>query len=124
MASISTRPRMPENITPTEYFTTLLKDRVNLADEPKISSLTAVIRFEMTDGDGGTWDVVVEKGLVKDILRNSKETPTCTFKLSSAVLVDIIKRKITPQNAFFQRKVDIDGDMFIALKMNVLVTFM
>lgn len=121
---MNTRPIIPENITPTEYFTTLLKDRVNLSDEPKISSLTAVIRFEMTDGDGGTWDIVVEKGLVKDVVRNSKETPTSTLKLSSAVFVDIIKRKVTPQQAFFQRKVDIDGDMFIALKMNILVSFM
>jgi len=121
---MNTRPRIPENITPTEYFTHLLKDRVNLADEPKISSLTAVIRFEMTDGNGGTWDIVVEKGLVKDVVRNSKETPTSTLKLSSAVFLDIIKRKVTPQQAFFQRKVDIDGDMFIALKMNILVSFM
>ncbi len=121
---MNTRPRIPENITPTAYFTTLLKDRVNLADEPKISSLSATIRFEMTDGDGGTWDVVVEKGLVKDVVRNSKETPTSTFKLSSAIFLDIIRRIITPQQAFFQRKVDIDGDMFIALKMNALVTFM
>src|SRR4030067_1997444 len=120
---MNTRPRIPENITPTEYFTHLLKDRVNLSDEPKISSLTAVIRFEMTDGDGGTWDVVVEKGLVEDVVRNSKETPTSTLKLSGAVFLDIIKRKVTPQNAFFQRKVDIDGDMFIDLKMNILVTF-
>lgn len=118
------RPLIPENITPTEYFTTLLKDRVNFADEPKISSLTAVIRFEMTDGDGGTWDVVVDKGLVKDVTRNSKEAPTSTLKLSNAVFLDIIKRKVTPQQAFFQRKMDIDGDMFIALKMNVLVSFM
>lgn len=118
------RPRIPENITPFEYFTTLLKDRVNLTDEPKISSLTAVIRFELTDGDAGTWDVVVVKGLVKEVVRNSKETPTCTLRMSSAIFLDIIKRRVTPQHAFFQRKVDIEGDMFIALRMNILVTFM
>lgn len=121
---MNTRPEIPENITPAEYFTYFLKDRVNLSDEPKISSLTAIIRFEMTDGDGGTWDIVVEKGMVKDVVRNSNGTPTSTFKLSSAIFLDIIKRKITPQNAFFQRKVAIAGDMFLALKMNVLVNYL
>lgn len=121
---MNTRPKIPEKVTPTEYFTHLLKDRVNLADEPKISSLSAVIRFEMTDGDGGTWDVVVEKGMVKDVVRNSKGMPTSILKLSSAVFLDIIKRRITPQQAFFEGMMEIDGDMFIALKMNVLVSFM
>ncbi len=121
---MNTRPLIPLNVTPTEYFTHLLKDSVNLTDEPKISSLSAVIRFEMTDGDGGTWDVIVEKGVVKNVVRNSKGTPTSILKLSGDIFLDIIKRRITPQQAFFQGMVDIDGDMFIALKMNVLISFM
>lgn len=121
---IDERPEIQENITHIEYFNRLLKDRVNKSTIPKISSLNAVIQFEITDSGNGIWNIVVENGLVKEVTKELREKPTCIFKLSSATFLSIIRREITPQQALFKRKVEIKGDMLLALKMNILVNYM
>ena len=121
---IDERPEIQENITHIEYFNLLLKDRVNKSTIPKISSLNAVIQFEVTDSGNGIWNIVVENGLVKEVTKELHEKPTCTFKLSSATFLSIIRREITPQQAFFKGRVEIKGDMLLALKMNILVNYM
>ncbi len=118
------RPEIPENITHTEYFEHLLKDRVNLSPIPKLSSLNAIIRFEITDKDAGKWDIIVEKGFVKEVKKSNQCEPTCTFILNSSTFLSILRREMTPQQAFFQGKVDIKGDMLLALKINILVHYL
>ena len=96
------RPEIPGNITHSEYFNKLLKARVNLSPIPKISSLNAVMQFEITDNENGTWNIIVENGLVKDVTTELCVPPTCIFKLNSDTFLSIIKREITPQQAFFR----------------------
>ncbi|MGQ3683676.1 MAG: SCP2 sterol-binding domain-containing protein [Candidatus Loosdrechtia sp.] len=118
------RPVIPENITHTDYFNRLLKERVNKSSIPKIYDLNAVIQFEISDNGNGKWDVVIENGIVKEVTEELHKKPTCVFTLDSATFLSIIRREITPQQAFFQRKVDIRGDVFLALKMNILVNYL
>ena len=105
------RPEIPGNITHSEYFNKLLKARVNLSPIPKISSLNAVMQFEITDNGNGTWNIIVENGLVKEVTTELCVPPTCIFTLNSVTFLSIIKREITPQQAFFQGLVDIKGDI-------------
>lgn len=118
------RPEIPDNITHNEYFNRFLKDRVNLSPIPKIPVLNAIIQFEITDGGNGTWNVVVENGFVKEVTQQVLEQPTCAFLLESNTFLSIIKREITPQKAFFTGKVNIKGDILLALKMNILVEYL
>ena len=118
------RPEIPENITHAEYFNQLLKDRVNNSPIPKISSLNAIIQFEITDNGNGIWNIVIENGFVKEVTKNAHEKPTCTFKLDSTTFLSILRCETTPQKAFFKGKVDIKGNMLLALKMNILVNYL
>ncbi|MBW7897740.1 SCP-2 sterol transfer family protein [Candidatus Brocadiaceae bacterium B188] len=118
------RPEIPENITSAEYFNQLLKDRVNKSPIPKIPILNAIIQFEITDGEKGTWNIVVENGVVAEVTKETIEQPTCTFVLCSATFLSILRREITPQKAFFTGRVTIKGNIFLALKMNILVTYL
>jgi len=118
------RPEIPENITHAEYFNRLLKDRVNNCPIPKISGLNAIIQFEITDNGNGIWNVIVENGLVKEVTKKVIEKPTCTFTLDSYTFLSILRRETTPQRAFFKGKVDIKGDVILALKMNILVNYL
>jgi putative sterol carrier protein len=124
MDKMGKRPEIPENITHGEYFNRLLKDRVNNCLIPKISSLNAIIQFEITDDRNGIWNVEVENGLVKEVTKKAVENPTCTFILDSSTFLSIIKREITPQQAFFKGRVHIKGDILLALKMNILVEYL
>lgn len=118
------RPEIPEKITHSDYFNQLLQARVNLSPMAKISSLNAIIQFEITDSGNGRWNVVLENGLVRDVTTELHYKPTCIFTMDSATFLSIIRREITPQQAFFRGKVHIKGDMFLALKMNILVSYM
>ena len=118
------RPEIPANINHAEYFNQLFKDRVNKSPLPKISSLNAIIQFEITDKGNGMWNIVIENGFVREVSKEVLVKPTCTFKLDSATFISIIKREITPQQAFFKGMVDIKGDVLLALKMNILVEYM
>ncbi|MCP5002949.1 MAG: SCP2 sterol-binding domain-containing protein, partial [Planctomycetes bacterium] len=55
-----------------------------------------------------------------DRLRKTK----CIFRLDGNTFMSIVRREIKPQQALFQRKVQIRGDMLLALKMNVLVNYL
>ncbi len=121
---LNERPEIPENITHAEYFNCLLKDRVNKSPLPKISSFNAIIQFEIIDNGEGIWHFTVEKGFVMEVAVGKHERPTCTFILRSADFLAILKRKVTPQEAFFRGMVIIKGNLLLALRMNVLVNYL
>jgi hypothetical protein len=146
------RPEITNNTTHIEYFEELIFDRVNKCPLPKIESLNTVIRFDIVGHDAGSWTIAVEDGILKSISRNyftsgssgqtkieskgycmdntkavSKEVilnPVCIIRLSGRTFMSIVRREITPQQAFFEKDVQIEGDMTLALKMNVLVNYL
>ncbi|MBS1257448.1 MAG: hypothetical protein MAG551_00492 [Candidatus Scalindua arabica] len=131
---IEERPEITSETTPVEYFEELISARVNLCPLPRIESLNTVIRFDIKGDDAGSWTIEVEAGFLKRVVRNytgnglsSNEAvlePASTFQMDSETFMSILKRKITPQQAFFEKKVQIQGDIMIALKMNVLVNYL
>lgn len=146
------RPEITDKTTHVEYFEELMFDRVNMCHLPKIESLDIAIEFDIVGQSAGSWTVVVEKGLLKRILRNHLEshciegattennsslqdTPDslskdpvlksmCTFRLDGHTFMSIVRCEITPQQAFFDKKVEIEGDVALALKMNILVNYL
>ena len=135
------RPEITHNTTHVEYFEELMFGRVNMSPLPKIESLGIVIRFDIVGQNAGSWTIVVEDGILKGISRNSFDpesqqgnseplsedvvlNPACIFRLDGSTFMSIVRREITPQQAFFEKKVQIEGDMALALKMNVLVNYM
>ncbi len=131
---IKKRPEITSETTPVEYFEDLIFARVNLCSLSKIESLNTVIKFDITGDNAGSWTIEVEGGLLKRVVRNYTDTsspstepvlePSSTFRMDSETFMSILKRKITPQQAFFKKKVQIQGDIMIALKMNVLVNYL
>ncbi|MFQ5685442.1 MAG: SCP2 sterol-binding domain-containing protein [Candidatus Scalindua sp.] len=128
------RPEITSETTPVEYFEELISARVNLCPLSKIESLDTVIRFDIAGDNVGSWTIEVEGGLLKRVVRNYTDTgspssesvlkPASTFRMDSETFMSILKREITPQQAFFEKKVQIQGDIMIALKMNVLVNYL
>ena len=131
---IEKRPEITSETTPVEYFEELIFARVNLCPLPRIENLNTVIRFDIAGDNAGSWAIEVESGLLKRVVRNYTGNglpangavlePASTFRMDSETFMSILKRKITPQQAFFKKKVQIQGDIMIALKMNVLVNYL
>ncbi len=131
---IEKRPEITSETNPVEYFEELIFARVNLCPLPRIEGLNTVIRFDIKGVDAGSWTIEVEGGLLKRVVRNYTDTslpsteavlePASTFRMDSETFMSILEREITPQQAFFKKKVQIQGDIMIALKMNVLVNYL
>ena len=131
---IEERPEITSETTSVEYFEELIFARVNLCLLPRIESLNTVIRFDIAGDNAGSWTIEVEGGLLKRVVRNYTDAstsytepvlePSSTFRMDSETFMSILKREITPQQAFFEKKVQIQGDIMIALKMNVLVNYL
>ncbi len=125
------RPEIPDNVTPLVYFNELIVDRINKSPIPKIKSLNILVEFHITDIQDGKWGLVIENGFAKEIIhaRDGVADPypkktTCTFKMSGDIFLAIAKKELKPQKAFFTRKVEVKGNMFLALKANVLVSYL
>ncbi len=128
------RPEIKSETTPVEYFEELIFARVNLCSLPRIESLNTVIRFDIAGDNAGSWTIEVEAGFLKRVIRNFTDTslpssddvlePASTFLMDSETFMSIIRREITPQQAFFKKMVQIQGNIMIALKMNVLVNYL
>ncbi len=135
------RPEVTDKTNHIEYFEELMFDRINMSPLPRIESLGIVIRFDIVGQNAGSWTIVVADGILKGISRNSFDpesqqgnseplsgevvlNPACIFRLDGSTFMSIVRREITPQQAFFEKKVQIEGDMALALKMNVLVNYM
>jgi hypothetical protein len=126
------RPEVTDKTSHIEYFEELMFDRINMSPLPRIESLGIVIRFDIVGQNAGSWTIVVADGILRRVSRNHPDTlnkdvalnPACIFRLDGRTFMSIIRREITPQQAFFEKKVQIEGDMALALKMNVLVNYM
>jgi hypothetical protein len=131
---IEKRPEITIETTPVEYFEELIFARVNLCPLPRIESLNTVIGFDIVGDNAGSWTIEVAGGLLKRVVRNYTGNglpsnmavlePASTFRMDSEIFMSIIRREITPQQAFFKKMVQIKGDIMIALKMNVLVNYL
>ena len=81
----------------------------------------AVYKFVLEGEGGGTW------------LVNLKGTPTispgdgsseCTIKMAAHDFVDLLEGRAQGQDLFFAGKLQIEGDMGLALKLQSLVEIM
>ncbi|MGR3176575.1 MAG: SCP2 sterol-binding domain-containing protein [Candidatus Anammoxibacter sp.] len=125
------RPEIPDNVTPSVYFNTLVINRINKCPTPKITSMNLLVEFCISGENGGRWGLVIEKGMAKEIMRAKDsdsepypQKPNCSFTMNGDTFLAIVRKEITPQKAFFKKKVDIRGNIFLALKANALVCYL
>ncbi len=125
------RPEIPDDVTPSIYFNNLIVDRINKSPIPKIKKLNILVEFHISGEDGGRWGLLIEHGMAVNIIEADEENPDpysrkpiCTFTMSGKTFLAIVRKETSPQKAFFTRKVNVKGDMFLALKANVLVNYL
>lgn len=125
------RPEIPEDATPSVYFNTLIIDRINKCSIPKIASLNIMVEFRITGKDGGRWGLVIKNGIASKVIYAGgddtdpyPQKPNCTFTMNGDTFLSIVRKEIAPQKAFFTKRVDVQGNILLALKSNVLVNYL
>jgi len=105
------------------YFDRFLAEKMHKQLLPNLKRLTATCRITVEDVAGQSWSLRIDQGRLEEISDNGMVCQ-CTFSLGSDVFTAIVGGRLAPQQAFFQRKVNIDGDIETGLKLaTVLAAF-
>lgn len=118
------RPHIPKGATHTEYFERLAIPRINNSPLALIKGLTMKVQFDITGEDAGKWTLVLEDGSAREVVRGNGVTPDCTLSMRGDVFMGIVRQEISPQQAFFENKIKISGNMMLGIKMAVLAPYL
>ncbi len=106
-----------------QYFDRFLTEKLHRQLLPNLKHLTANCRIIVDDLPGRSWSLRIDQGRLEEISQNGIVCQ-CTFSLRSDTFSAIVGGKLAPQQAFFQRKIHIEGDMETGLKLaTVLAAF-
>ncbi len=105
------------------YFDEFLAEKMHKQLLPNLRRLSANCRIVVEDIPGRSWSLSIDRGCLVQISENGLPVE-CTFLLHSDVFSAIVAGRLSPQAAFFSKKISIEGDMETGLKLaTVLATF-
>ena len=86
-----------------------------------VKGLKAVLQFKISGDDPVDFHAVIENEECKTA-PGIHENPTITLKMSSKTYLDMVMGRLSGQQAFFQRKMHMQGPISLATKLNQLFT--
>jgi len=105
------------------YFDEFLAKKMHQQLLPNLRRLSANCRIVVEDIPGRFWALSIDRGCLVEVSQNGLPVE-CTFLLHSDIFLAIVAGRLSPQAAFFSKKIDIEGDMEAGLKLaTVLATF-
>ena len=108
----------------TEDILTAMKAAVEATPSLK-SKFNAIVEFHLNDNDDKDNDQTT-KSITLDISKSAttmttRPKPDLVVRTSREILVQILNKKLTPQQAFMQGKLKIKGNMGLAMKLTLVV---
>lgn len=81
--------------------------------------MNATVQFDLSGEGGGQWTATIANRQLT-VAEGTTPHPSMTFSASAADYVAMINGELNPLNAFMQGKINVKGDMALALKMQNL----
>ncbi len=82
----------------------------------KAGGMKAVVQVELSGNNGGIYYLRIENGHLEGG-EGRVEKPHLTLVSDMQTLMDILQKKSDPMNAFFQGRLQVKGDMGLAMKL-------
>lgn len=102
------------------YFTHFLREKMHKRLLPNLKNLSATCHIVVEDLPEQSWSLRIDRGRLEHISANGSDCQ-CTFLLHSDVFSRIVSGRLTPQRAFFEKRVDIEGDIETGLKLTTVL---
>jgi putative sterol carrier protein len=103
-------------MTPEDIFARMATS----VDEAAAKGLNGTVQFNLTGEGGGAWYATGE-GRQDRRHQGSVSSPNMTMAMDAQDYVDMNTGKLNPQVAFMTGKLQISGDMSLAMKMQALL---
>lgn len=103
------------------YFTEFLpalKGRLLIDD---LRDLTTCFEIAVTDGAQPPWRIAIERGRIVHVGQSGGPEPVCRFLLDAATLLDVARARCLPSEAFFDLRIELEGDMETGLKLSTVL---
>lgn len=102
------------------YFTHYLPALRGQLLIPGLRSLSCALGVALTDMDEVAWTLVVESGRLVAI-EEGTDHAQCIFLLESGTLLEIVTGTLAPDRAFFDLRIEIEGDIALGLQLSTVL---
>ncbi|MBL7648811.1 MAG: SCP2 sterol-binding domain-containing protein [Candidatus Hydrogenedentes bacterium] len=103
-----------------QYFTGYLPGLRGQLLIPGLRSLSCALGVSLTDVEGAAWTLVVASGRLVAIEAGT-EAAQCVFMLESGTLLEIVTGTLPPDRAFFDLRIEIEGDIALGLQLSTVL---
>lgn len=92
------------------YFEEFLPTIVGDLLLPDLRELSARVEIRVTNSGDEPWYLTLSDGVLIRVDHN-QNNPECCFVLDTDTLLDVVSAQLSPQEAFFDMRIEIEGDM-------------
>jgi len=103
-----------------DYFERFLPKYAPLSTLPRLSNVTAEVGFRVSGSEGGQWRCRLVRGDVVAVKRSACGDAAVVFESDGETLAAIVAGELSPQQAFFDRRIEIAGNIEMGLKLAMI----
>jgi SCP-2 sterol transfer family len=86
----------------------------------RVAGLSVTVGLEVSGPGGGRWSCRWDHGDLTQVSRGSADGAAVTYRTDAPTFAAVVQGRTTAQQAFFTRRIGIEGDVEKALKLAVL----
>ncbi len=102
------------------YFEDFLPGLTGELLVPGLRSLHCTLGVSIIDETNAAWTLVVSEGRLLSVRPQVDDAP-CIFQLDSGTLLDVAAGVLAPDKAFFDLRIEIEGDMALGLQFSTVL---
>jgi putative sterol carrier protein len=103
-------------VTETNNLQALMQQAINAFQPEKAAGINAKIQFHITGNQGGDWMATIQDKKL-NVENGTTPNPNLTISADTADIFNLVQGKLNPMQAFMQGKVQVKGDMGLAMRL-------
>lgn len=101
----------------TEYnLQTLMQQAINAFQPEKAAGINAKIQFNISGDQGGNWVATIQDQKLS-VDQGTTPDPNLTLAADTQDIFNVIGGRLNPMQAFMQGKLQVKGDMSLAMRL-------
>lgn len=103
-----------------DYFDSFLPRIVGQLLLPDLRSVSIHAEIVVTDSGDPSWHLQLSDGRLTEISHSGPDAE-CRYVLDVATVLDVVRANVTPQDAFFNMRIEIEGNIERGLELSVVL---